>query len=57
MFNTTQVRYRGELIEVSIKEHKILKRRGHLKPVYGQASIVVPERGLELCSFSTTQRR
>jgi hypothetical protein len=46
--NTTYVRYGGKLVEISVREHNIMAKRGHLEPVYKQAPIVKAERGLEL---------
>lgn len=44
----TFVRYRGELVKVSIREHNIMALRGHLIPVYGQAPMVKCDPCLEL---------
>ncbi len=45
---TTHVRYAGELVEVSVKEYNIMAKRGHLRPVYNQAPMVIQEYELEL---------
>lgn len=45
---TTMVRYKGELVEVSIREYNIMMLRGHLTPFYKHADLVINDPCLEL---------
>ena len=50
-----KVKYKGEIIEVSDREYRILYKRGHLRLIYNDISWVIPEGCLEL--LSTTKGR